>query len=897
MLIAFVSLSMLIVILMASAGVLFGLRTSQSLVIDELVADVVLNKQAINNWLDERIYNLSVIVNSPYDFTQLQRLLIENNNEEGADLEAYQELLDRFAVEIAPQGRFMELFVINQKGKVVLSTNNENLGKNYRHQSSFQQGKEAPSISNVYFNPLHGGHQAIVTMPIIDEHGTFIGMLMGRLDILTMTEFVLTRADTTETGEAYLVSDDRSFITDLRFEPESKLANSAGIDRALTDGEHRNGQGIYENYNGVRVVGAYRWLPDLRVVFLSERAESEALQNVNRFAMFNGGLGIIAIIVSIGIALIITNYITRPITDLTAVATAIAEGNLDIQAEVKTKNEIGVLAHTFNHMATQLRDLVDSLELKVMLRTHRLQMVAMLSENLNAILNFDQLLIELIEVVNMIGAEFGGYFVGVWLLTNDKKSVELRVTTEQTGDKILKSGFRVPFDTVRNSIFADVCRTGKHYLSNDVSQDANYFGLEELPHTKSEFIVPLRIGHEIIGVLDIQSDYVNTFDSDDDVVLQMLANQIAIAIRNARMYEVEKDLHKIEAEKANQLAQLNASKDKFFSIISHDLKGPFQPLLGMTELLPIMVDMESHPDEISEMAMSINTSAKNVYNLLENLLSWSRMQRGHVPFEPAKLDLRNRSQGVVELLTASAESKGILLQSKVSSDIYVYADSNMLDTVIRNLTSNALKFTANGGSIIIQSSVRIMDSKYTNDKNKSPIFKDFVEVWVSDTGVGMPPDVVNKLFMIDVHHSTIGTNKEQGTGLGLIICQEMVQKNGGEIWAESEIGRGTTMKFTIPLDSATTEHVKDNITDPELLIRQAVPVEKEHLVAPPPDELEILHHLAMMGDMQEIKVEAKRIRKLDEQYIPFMDKIIKFARNFADDEILELLKNTIIMVT
>ncbi len=241
------------------------------------------------------------------------------------------------------------------------------------------------------------------------------------------------------------------------------------------------------------------------------------------------------------------------------------------------------------------------------------------------------------------------------------------------------------------------------------------------------------------------------------------------------------------------LRELNASKDKFFSIVAHDLRGPFLPLLGLSQMLSTMADKIS-PADLQEIGQSIHYAAKNIFDLLENLLQWARLQQGKLEHHPTRLNLSQVVAQTVQLLAANAVNKEIRLVNGVLPDLFVYADENMLSTVIRNLTSNALKFTPSGGQVTISGIRRNTEPGICQANNYSCI-----EVAVNDTGVGMSPRHVAQLFKIDVHHTTLGTDQEQGTGLGLIICKEMVEKNGGQIWVESEIDKGTTVKFTVQL--------------------------------------------------------------------------------------------------
>jgi len=232
------------------------------------------------------------------------------------------------------------------------------------------------------------------------------------------------------------------------------------------------------------------------------------------------------------------------------------------------------------------------------------------------------------------------------------------------------------------------------------------------------------------------------------------------------------------------LRELNASKDKFFSIIAHDLKGPFQNLIGYSKLL--VEDFENlSTEDIRELSINLHNSANNLYRLLENLLQWSRLQRGVIEYNPIEFELSLLAVQNFELIQNRATEKGIELINKVSDDILIFADVNMINTVLRNLLSNALKFTHSGGKIELKA------------KKLSP---DKVQIEVIDRGIGMSEEFAKNVFKIDSYKSTPGTDNEQGTGLGLILCKDLIEKNKGSISVESKLGEGT--KFTIILPSA-----------------------------------------------------------------------------------------------
>jgi len=271
--------------------------------------------------------------------------------------------------------------------------------------------------------------------------------------------------------------------------------------------------------------------------------------------------------------------------------------------------------------------------------------------------------------------------------------------------------------------------------------------------------------------------------SQSDKILSSFA---AIVIHDVtKQKQLEKALQKANEE----LAKLNADKDKFFSILAHDLRGPFTPLLGNAELLVTMAEKLS-PKEVKAFGESIHQSGRRIFELLENLLTWAMMQMGRMVYEPQFFDLQDIVEKNSGLLTEMAQRKQITLTTVLMEGADVYADANMINTVIRNLMTNALKFTPVGGQVTVTCQMRV--DEFTH-------IAEFLEVSVVDTGVGISAEDMTKLLRLDVHHSTTGTAKEKGTGLGLIMCKEMVERNFGNIWLESVLGQGTRVKFTLPL--------------------------------------------------------------------------------------------------
>jgi len=242
-------------------------------------------------------------------------------------------------------------------------------------------------------------------------------------------------------------------------------------------------------------------------------------------------------------------------------------------------------------------------------------------------------------------------------------------------------------------------------------------------------------------------------------------------------------VHDVTQIKENELRlqDLVATKDKLFSIIAHDLKNPFHGIIGLADMM--ILNADNHTPERRKLLISgIRQSAFNAFRLLEVLLEWANSQTGRIEFKPKQMLLSNMVDEVIEQSESTARNKKIVLKSRNLENIQVYADENMIRTVLRNLVSNAIKFTHEGGWVIIRSS--------TNDQ--------WVEISVSDSGIGIEPQNIDKLFRISEKFSSLGTANETGTGLGLMLCKEFVEKNGGKIWVESQPGLGSSFIFTLP---------------------------------------------------------------------------------------------------
>ncbi len=312
-------------------------------------------------------------------------------------------------------------------------------------------------------------------------------------------------------------------------------------------------------------------------------------------------------------------------------------------------------------------------------------------------------------------------------------------------------------------------------------------GLIVAPERSKKFILTYFLAANII-ILVVQlyrPDLIVPFPTEkarwiDNILTLLYSSYLIFVIISFFHKEYSFERNKAE-DSEKKLRQLNEDKDRFISILGHDLRSPFNNLLGFSEILA--EDARSlNQDEITIIAEKINISAKNVYKLLDDMLLWARAQQDKIPFRPNPLRIENICNEVIELLGPGANAKGISLNYSGASDDMVFADEEMLKTILRNLMGNAIKYTNTGGSVIVTA----------EKKAEGTIIR------VSDNGIGISREDIGRLFNISVIISSKGTADETGTGLGLLICNDFIQKHNGSIRVESEPGKGSSFIFLLP---------------------------------------------------------------------------------------------------
>jgi signal transduction histidine kinase len=313
-------------------------------------------------------------------------------------------------------------------------------------------------------------------------------------------------------------------------------------------------------------------------------------------------------------------------------------------------------------------------------------------------------------------------------------------------------------------------------------------GILVVPVKTKKYIIILFVvlNITILLIQFYRPDLITNFPSETD---RWIDNIITLIYSSYFIYIIIRFVHKnyalerLKAEKSEiRLNQLNADKDRFISILGHDLKSPFNNLLGLSDILTEDIH-QLHIDEIEKLANQIKTTSRSTFNLLEDILMWARTQRGNIPFNPQLINFRDICMNILEPLNPNANAKNLTINYSAPEGTNIFADIDMIKTVLRNLVSNAIKFTNISGEININA-----------EKNSENVI-----ISISDNGVGIAPCDLTKLFNISEVLTTKGTANEKGTGLGLLLCKEFVEKHRGKIWVESEVGKGSVFRFTLPI--------------------------------------------------------------------------------------------------
>jgi serine phosphatase RsbU (regulator of sigma subunit)/HAMP domain-containing protein len=534
---SYLLLSLLTVGLVGSIAFVQAREALRVSLFERLNGVATLKANELNRWVNDQLRDVLFIAN--LSIIQIQgEILFRQPETAPAYQAAYTTLSTYLADVIADKPGLREIFILDMAGNVVVSTEPAHVGENRAAENYFMRGREllfpaSRFIQNVYISPETGRPAMTIVVPFFGQSGERLGVLAVHLYLERMNRIILDRTGLGQTGETYLVDQAHQFVSEARFRNQlfefPQGIHTAGIDAAL---QKQDGTGLYLNYEGVPVIGVYRWLNERELALLAEMSETEAFAPARRLATNILLIGLLlAGLLGLGVYWL-ARQIARPILALTDTAAQVAAGDLSATTPVLTEDEVGSLARTFNQMTGQLQNLYAHLEELVANRTHRLEIVALLGERLNAILDSDLLLM---EIVNQIKESFGYYHVHVYLLDEPGERLVMAAGAGQVGAEMKARGHAIPLMTP-TSLVARAARTGEVVKEDNVREAADWLPNSLLPDTFSEIAVPIIIGGKVEGVLDAQEDRLAGFDAGDAGLLRSAANQVAVALNNARLF-------------------------------------------------------------------------------------------------------------------------------------------------------------------------------------------------------------------------------------------------------------------------------------------------------------------------------------------------------------------------
>jgi GAF domain-containing protein/HAMP domain-containing protein len=458
------------------------------------------------------------------------------------NLEAVNSVIRRNFVQ-SPE--FQEIYLYDNSGKVVLSSTSENRNKIIAGESQFVAAAKGQKY--VFINSPDPNQQSIVILTRIERNGQFKGGLATRINAASIREIFEKRTGLGETLETYLVVNDFSAFT------QTHAGQATSIETLVTNAtfiqKQTEGNGIYPNYANQDVLGYFEYLPNLDVVVVSEIVQSEVSEKVLQILFTNISIGIVTALMTLSVVLIISRSISTPVVNLVEKATALAQGNLTARINLAQNDEIGTLARTFNTLGDELQSLIQTLEQKVADRTddlqkqaNRLRVAAEVARDATTSQDLDELLNRSAQLVL---DRFGFYHTGVFLIDPQREYAVLRASPTEAGQEMLRREHRLRIGQV--GIVGYTAATGQPRIALDTDQDVVYFNNPLLPNTRSEMALPLTVNNQIIGVLDVQSEQPEAFSQEDIAALQIMADQLALAIQRTQVSdELQRNLQELE---------------------------------------------------------------------------------------------------------------------------------------------------------------------------------------------------------------------------------------------------------------------------------------------------------------------------------------------------------------
>lgn len=562
-----IAFSMIPILIIETISLTLETNSTRQRLQDTLNAVITLKESQVNQWVYDVQTSLNAEIERDAD-TRRMTILLRAQPAAAVFQAVYGEQRDIFNSVIASRGLFEEIMLINARGETVLSTNQDQEGKIVASRDFFRQGiKEAILMPPTYDITL-GKIALIAAQPITDREYGNIGVIAARINLNAINKIMLERTGMGESGETYLVAKNYILLTEARqpgYLVGETYVRSLAATRAIEFQENNVGQ--YTNYAETPVLGAYRWLPTLEIALIAEQNQSEAFSSLRTSTNIGITAAILIAIIALLSAYIFSASFTQPLVELTQTAQGLASGaGYDAEpispVTLSRSDEIGSLASAFASMTQQLAQFIESLEERIAERTRQLQVrseqlqaASEVGRSVTTILDIEQLLQ---QVVDLIQQRFDLYYVGLFLADEAGEWAVLKAGTGRAGQAMLGRGHRLKIGASEKSgakgesqgqlsMTGWAIANGQARIALEAGEDPVRLASAELPDTRSEAAIPLRSRGQVIGALNVQSRLPGAFDTETIAIFQTMADQVAVAIDNARLFtESQKALEAVQ---------------------------------------------------------------------------------------------------------------------------------------------------------------------------------------------------------------------------------------------------------------------------------------------------------------------------------------------------------------
>ncbi len=717
--------------------------------------------------------------------------------------------------------RISRIRILDKNGTVVVSSHDD-VGLDAKTEDAFLNGRAGTYVGDIHISEFTGAPVTCVASPIL-VNGKFSGAAMVNFDVgEEIFEITTDRTGIGDTGEIYLVNRDCYMITPAMFANGTFLKQRVDVGYVSADGA---GAVLTRNYMGTDVLRFHTYMPEMGWYLIAELSEEEAFASVARLRNTMSLVIIVLMLMGVVISIFVAGTITKPISDLHRGLRAVRGGNLDYEINIKTDDEIELFADEFNLLSAELSESRSNFEEKVAERTKELseaierseteivermaaeerlavkrEMEAAYTDILTALGKSIDLNVVLTEGLSLL-MKYTSAPVGVIYMYDAKNKLLVPAVTRCTDDVVsvrkFSHGEGIPGQTALEK---------RMVVVTDIPEDTIY-GLEAgLCEVAPETIVstPMIFNEMLLGV--IVTGHVGVVTPDVLGFINRVVYQLAVAAHNAQAYIQTQEMastlknQRDELEMtSHELAAASKTKSEFLTNMSHELRTPLNSIIGFSEILHDET-FGALNEKQSKYTTNVLTSGKHLLQLINDILDLSKVEAGKVELEYVNFNVQTALEAAKTLVLSIAAKKKIRIAVTVEPELTtINGDVSKFKQILYNLLSNAIKFTPDGGSIAV------------GGQRKGEL----AQISVTDTGIGISPEAVKKLFQPFVQADSSTSRKYGGTGLGLSLVKRFVELHGGKVWVESEPDRGSTFMFTMPVSGKAEAGTHETSATPE----------------------------------------------------------------------------------